>query len=110
MSANTTTKTKTSLNIKIDKNVKERAAKLLESMGLDHTTAIEMYYRQIIAEQGLPFTPSVKKHKFTQLLDLMKEKGVPAITLEMDIEGNVMIDKDKHPDLHDWSAMNDEDF
>ena len=39
--------------------VKEAATMLLERMGIDQTTAIDMFYRQIIAERGLPFQPVV---------------------------------------------------
>ena len=49
---------KSTLSVKINKYVKEKAARILESTGLDHTTAINMYYRQIIAERRLPFQPT----------------------------------------------------
>jgi len=49
--------TKSTLNVEIDESIMERAAQLLESMGLDHTTAIDMYYRQIITERQIPFQP-----------------------------------------------------
>ncbi|MDR1837706.1 MAG: type II toxin-antitoxin system RelB/DinJ family antitoxin, partial [Treponema sp.] len=42
---------KSKVNVKIDKNVKELATQLLERMGLDQTTAIDMFYRQIITER-----------------------------------------------------------
>jgi DNA-damage-inducible protein J len=95
---------KTTLNIKIDKSVEERAAKLLESMGLDHSTAIDMYYRQIITEQRLPFQSSVAQTYGNQLLDLIKRKGIPNITLPADENGNAYIDKEKHPKLYDWAV------
>jgi len=99
------TTAKTTLNIKIDKSVKDRAAQLLESMGLDHTTAIDMYYRQIITERRLPFQPSVTQTYGNQLLDLIKCKGIPNITLPADENGCAYIDKEKYPTLYDW-AMN----
>jgi len=96
--------TKTTLNVKIDKGVKERAAQLLEGMGLDHTTAIDMYYRQIITVRGLPFRPSVAQTYGNQLLDLVKRNGIPNVTLTADEEGRAYIDKEKHPDLYDWAV------
>lgn len=98
------TATKTTLNIKIDKNVKDRATQLLDSMGLDHTTAIDMYYRQIIVEKRLPFQPSVARNYGNQLLDLIKRKGLPNITLPADENGHAYIDKEKHPELYDWAV------
>ena len=50
---------KSNVNVKIDAEVKEKASKLLSCMGLDQTTAIEMFFRQIIAERRLPFQPIV---------------------------------------------------
>jgi len=49
---------KTNVNVKIDAWVKESATILLDRMGIDQTTAIDMFYRQIIAEQRLPFQPA----------------------------------------------------
>jgi len=43
--------TKANVNVRIDSNIKELASKLLDRMGLDQATAIEMFYRQIIAER-----------------------------------------------------------
>lgn len=90
--------TKANLNIKIDKGVKEVAAQLLASMGLDHTTAIEMFYRQIITERRLPFQPTVQQTYGEQLLDAIKRKNIPNITLEADENGNAYIDKESHPE------------
>ena len=30
-------------------------------------------------------------------------KGTPIVTLEADEHGNIIIDKEKHPDLYDWA-------
>jgi len=48
---------KSAVNVKIDTDVKETAAALLARMGIDQTTAIEMYYRKIIAVEALSFQP-----------------------------------------------------
>ncbi|MCL2839228.1 MAG: type II toxin-antitoxin system RelB/DinJ family antitoxin [Defluviitaleaceae bacterium] len=53
------TTTKSNVTVKIDTEVKELATMLLDRMGIDQTTAIDMFYRQIIAEQRLPFQPMV---------------------------------------------------
>ena len=90
------------LNIKIDKGVKEVAAQLLESMGLDHTTAIDMYYRQIIKERRLPFQPESMITLDEQLLSSIHKKDIPKVRLESDESGNIVIDKEKHPDIYDW--------
>ncbi len=90
------------LNIKLDKGIKETAAQLLESMGLDHTTAIDMYYRQIIKERRLPFQPESALSLDDQILASIKEKNIPEVALELDENGNTIVDKEKYPELYDW--------
>ena len=96
--------TKTTLNVRIDKRVKEKAAQLLESMGLDHTTAIDMYYRQIIAEQRLPFQPASNLTLDEQLIAALKKSNPKRVKLEVDESGSIIIDKDKDPELYNWAV------
>jgi DNA-damage-inducible protein J len=96
---------KSNVNVKIDKDIKKLATQLLERMGLDQTTAIDMFYRQIIAERRLPFQPTVAQSYGEQALDIIRRKNIPNITLPADANGNAYIDKEKHPELYDW-AMN----
>jgi DNA-damage-inducible protein J len=96
--------TKSTLNIKIDKNVKEKAAQLLESMGLDHTTAIDMYYRQIITERRLPFQPKSSLTLDEQIKTAALKRNPKRVTLQTDENGSVIVDKEKHPDLYDWAV------
>ena len=98
------TATKSTLNVKIDKSVKERAAQLLESMGLDHTTAIDMYYRQIITERRLPFQPTSSLTLDEQLQETIKQKNIPRKTVEVNAEGHIIVDNDKDPELYDWAV------
>lgn len=44
-----------SMNIRIDKDIKKQAQKLFSEFGLDMTTAINMFLRQAIREQKIPF-------------------------------------------------------
>lgn len=45
----------TNLNIRIDKNIKEISEKVLDDLGLNMTTAINMFLRQVIRVNGIPF-------------------------------------------------------
>lgn len=45
----------TNLNIRIDKKVKETSEKVFEDIGLNMTTAINMFLRQVIRVNGIPF-------------------------------------------------------
>ena len=97
-------KVKAGVNVKIDKSVKEIAAQILESMGLDHTTAIEMFYRQIITERRLPFQPVSSLTLDEQIVAAIEKRNAPHVSLECDENGNILIDKDKHPRLYDWAV------
>ena len=44
-----------SMNIRMDSEVKEQAQRLFAEFGLDMTTAINMFLRQSIRMQGIPF-------------------------------------------------------
>lgn len=54
--------TKTRLNVNIDKELKEQTAITLSEIGLDITTAINLYFRKIINTKSIPFTLSAKTH------------------------------------------------
>lgn len=45
----------TNLNIRIDKNIKETSERVFEDLGLNMTTAINMFLRQVIRVNGIPF-------------------------------------------------------
>ena len=44
-----------SMNIRMDKSIKEQAQELFAEFGLDMTTAINMFLRQSIREHRIPF-------------------------------------------------------
>ena len=46
---------KTSMGIRLDSEVKEQAQQVFNSLGMDMTTAINIFLRQAIQYQGLPF-------------------------------------------------------
>ena len=46
---------KTSMSVRLDSEVKEQAQQVFNSLGMDMTTAINIFLRQAIQYQGLPF-------------------------------------------------------
>ena len=94
--------TKSNVNVKINTMVKETATMLLNRMGIDQTTAIDMFYRQIIAERRLPFQPLVAPTLEEQLTAAIAKKNIPRVKLEADENGNAIVDKDKHPEIYEW--------
>lgn len=59
---------------RVEPIVKEQAELVMEQLGLTASTAINLFYRQIIQDQALPFTPSVKRHHPKALDEMTKEE------------------------------------
>ena len=49
----------TTMNIRVDKEVKNNAKMIFTELGMDLTTAVNMFLKQSIREQGLPFKPKL---------------------------------------------------
>lgn len=60
----------TNLNIRTDKAVKDQAEEIFNELGLNMTTAVNMFLRTAIREHGIPFELK---------LDVPNEKTVAAI-------------------------------
>lgn len=51
----------TSMNLRIDKSLKKEAEQLFDSLGINMTTAINIFLRQAVREQAIPFLISANK-------------------------------------------------
>ena len=54
---------KTSVNIKMDVELRDAAKALFGEMGLDMTTAVNLFLIAALKEQGLPFAVTVKPNQ-----------------------------------------------
>ena len=54
---------KSPINIMVDKETKEKATKVFDELGISMSTAISMYLRQIIKQDGIPFELKNKEKK-----------------------------------------------
>jgi len=52
----------TQMNIRIDENIKMRAESLFEELGLNMTTAVNMFIKAALRDNGIPF--GLKADKF----------------------------------------------
>lgn len=71
-----------SVNVRINENIKQHAESILEDLGISRAVAIDLFYRQIILHNGLPFdlklnTPPLSTSDFTpsELEDILS-RGV----------------------------------
>ena len=44
-----------SVNVRIQEDIKKQAEEILDQLGLTRAVAIDMFYRQIILNKGIPF-------------------------------------------------------
>lgn len=77
----------TNLNIRVDKDVKEQAEEIFSKLGLNMTTAINMFLRTAIREEGIPFELS---------LDTPKDKAIRALEVQKKI-----LQSKGHSDMED---------
>lgn len=59
------------INVNVDKNDKEKATSILKDLGLNMSTAINIFIKQIVKTNGLPFDVKNKPNK--ELLAALKE-------------------------------------
>lgn len=50
-----------SVNVRIQEDIKEQAEAILTKIGLPRAVAIDLFYRQIIMNNGIPFSLTVPK-------------------------------------------------
>lgn len=69
---------KTSMSIRLDSEVKEQAQQVFSNLGMDMTTAINIFLRQAIQYQGLPFDVRLDENrKLLQVLtDLDQNRNI----------------------------------
>lgn len=61
------------VNARVEEDIKRDAEDILNKMGIPASTAINMFYRQIIYTHGLPFQPAVP-HSIASLSDMTQEE------------------------------------
>lgn len=49
------------LHVRIDDATKKKVQKILDELGLDMSTAVNMYFHQIALQQGIPFEISKER-------------------------------------------------
>ena len=50
----------TNINIRTDKEIKAKAEKLFDALGMNMTTAVNIFLKQAIRENGIPFEVKLK--------------------------------------------------
>lgn len=63
---------KVSTNISLDAELKKQSQELLSDLGLDLTTAVTIFLKQTLREQGIPFKIS-RDHPNIETIDAINE-------------------------------------
>lgn len=59
---------------RVEPEIKERAEAILETLGIPVSTAINMFYRQVILWDGIPFRPSIPASRPAAYDELTREE------------------------------------
>ena len=51
----------TTVNVRVDEAVKRNVEVLFDSMGMNISTAVNMFFKQCLIEEALPFQPKIKR-------------------------------------------------
>lgn len=74
----------TTIQIRIDEATKRSVKKILTQLGLDFSTAVKVYFKQIMIQEGIPFrfvtenglTPSQEQEVASRIENIRKGKNV----------------------------------
>ena len=66
----------TPTQIRIDKNIKEEANALFSTLGLDMSSAVNMFLRQCILRGGLPFAVEVPRYNRETELAMIEAREI----------------------------------
>ena len=77
----------TTVNVRVDENVKRNIEILFDSMGMNISTAVNIFFRQCLTENALPFQPKAKQPDSLRLVlrdaqEHAKANGTSALTMD----------------------------
>ena len=76
----------TTINVRVDESVKRNVERLFESMGMNISTAVNIFFRQCLMEEALPFQPRGNRATLSEALKEAQEQakatGISDMTLD----------------------------
>ncbi|MEL7625069.1 MAG: type II toxin-antitoxin system RelB/DinJ family antitoxin [Clostridiales bacterium] len=79
------------INIRIDDDLKNRAEDLFEELGMNMSTAFNIFLRQTLRQGGIPFAITTKAYPYEKIEEVVR--NVAAI---MSFEGMDLTEQDKN--------------
>lgn len=74
--------TKKRIQVQVDNDIVKEGNEILRKLGLTPTTAITMFYKRLIAEEGLPFSTSLTTREKNELQIQKLSQDSPTIDLD----------------------------
>ncbi len=66
----------TVINIRTNKEIRNKAKKVFSSMGISTSAGVNIFLHQVVAEKGLPFTPTLDSKKIREKWDTEVEEAL----------------------------------
>ena len=76
------------LQVRVDEELKNQAAEILDTIGIDLSTAVRMFLKKVIIERGIPFDTRIDESSLKFLMAMREmqriseENGNSEMTLE----------------------------
>jgi DNA-damage-inducible protein J len=68
----------TTIQIRIEEDLKEKASEVLKDIGLDLSSGIKLFLKEIVASESIPFFPSTVKGKRLLNYEMLKKEVAEA--------------------------------
>ncbi len=68
----------TTIQIRVEETLKNKASKALKNMGLDLSSGIKMFFTEVATSEAIPFYPSTTRGKKLRHYELYKQEILEA--------------------------------
>ncbi len=62
------------LTVRTSKTLKEEVGKILDKLGLNHSTAVNIFYHQVLATKGIPFDVKIPNKETLKALEQSRNR------------------------------------
>jgi len=62
------------LTIRTSKSLKDDVGEILSRLGLNHSTAVNMFYQQVLAHKGIPFDVKIPNKQTVKALENSRKR------------------------------------
>ena len=102
------------LSIRLDENLKKDFDNVCEDLGLSMTAAFTIFAKTVVRRQGIPFeitrnipasiADDATSTPEARIAAILASNKIPKVKLEVDENGNAIVDKEKHPAPYEWAV------